>query len=102
MPEYDVRFAAETANIDRGEEFELALCQVLRTAIPQKYGICRGFVVNRAGDVAGDDTVIFGLQEARDRTDADADSRPLIRRPFLSASVPGPQVSTATHSNESW
>jgi hypothetical protein len=44
---------------ERGDEFELVLCEVLRSILPQKYGICRGFAVNSKGDVAGDDIIIF-------------------------------------------
>jgi hypothetical protein len=32
-------------NFDHGAEFEVALCQVLRAALPRKYGVCRGHVV---------------------------------------------------------
>jgi len=45
-------------NFDYGPEFEIALCKMLRKVLPQKYGVCRGFVV--AADVlAGDDIIIY-------------------------------------------
>lgn len=46
-------------NFDLGPEFEVALCKTLRRILPQKFGICRGFVVNARGDKQGDDIVIF-------------------------------------------
>jgi hypothetical protein len=46
-------------NFDNGPEFEIALCKVLRTILPNKYGICRGFVVSVDGQIAGDDIVIY-------------------------------------------
>lgn len=46
-------------NFDHGDEFEIALCHVLREVLPQKYGICRGFVVPADGASAGDDIIIY-------------------------------------------
>ena len=46
-------------NFDHGDEFEVAICQVLRSVLPQRFGICRGHVVNSQGDQAGDDIVIY-------------------------------------------
>lgn len=46
-------------NFDNGDEFEIALCYVLREILPSKYGICRGHVVNSKGEFAGDDIVIY-------------------------------------------
>jgi hypothetical protein len=46
-------------NFDYGDEFEVAICQVLRAAIPHRFGICRGHVVNAAGEHAGDDIIIY-------------------------------------------
>jgi hypothetical protein len=46
-------------NFDYGPEFEIAICKTLRSALPDKYGIARGYVVNAEGDIAGDDIVIF-------------------------------------------
>jgi len=46
-------------NFDLGNEFEIVLCNVLRRMLPQRFGICRGFVVNRLGDTAGDDVLIY-------------------------------------------
>jgi len=46
-------------NFDLGPEFEIALCRVLRRVLPQRFGVCRGFVVNRRGETAGDDIIIY-------------------------------------------
>src|SRR5580692_9222880 len=50
---------AAVYNFDFGNEFEVAICKVLRRAIPHRYGICRGFVVNAEGQAAGDDIIIY-------------------------------------------
>ncbi len=46
-------------NFDYGDEFEIAICEILRTFLPTKFGICRGFVVSRNGEKFGDDIVIY-------------------------------------------
>lgn len=46
-------------NFDNGPEFEIALCKALRIILPNKYGICRGFVVSKGGKTAGDDIIIY-------------------------------------------
>ncbi|MFN8360587.1 MAG: DUF6602 domain-containing protein [Candidatus Kapaibacterium sp.] len=46
-------------NFDLGPEFEIALCKILRDFLPNKYGICRGFVVSASGEKAGDDIIIY-------------------------------------------
>jgi hypothetical protein len=46
-------------NFEYGDEFEIAVCQVLRGVLPQRVGVCRGFVVPREGEPAGDDIIIF-------------------------------------------
>lgn len=46
-------------NFDYGDEFEITLCEVLREFLPNKYGICRGFVVISDGSKEGDDIIIF-------------------------------------------
>lgn len=46
-------------NFDLGIEFEIQICKMLRVFLPSKYGVCRGFVVNRHGDKAGDDIIIY-------------------------------------------
>jgi hypothetical protein len=52
------RISAEY-NFDLGDEFEIALCRTLRQVLPQKLGICRGFVIDEFGETAGDDIVIY-------------------------------------------
>lgn len=46
-------------NFDNGPEFEIALCKVFRIILPNKYGICRGFIVSKNGNIAGDDIIIY-------------------------------------------
>jgi len=65
VPRLAQRFAAELEsirvgyNFDLGDEFEIAMCRVLRLILPTKFGVCRGFVVSKDGDQAGDDLIIF-------------------------------------------
>lgn len=53
-----VRIKAEH-NFEYGAEFEIAICKTLRAVLPQKYGICRGYVVSALGEKAGDDIIIY-------------------------------------------
>jgi hypothetical protein len=46
-------------NFDYGEEFEIAICELLFSVLPMKYGICRGFIVTESDDFAGDDIIIY-------------------------------------------
>ena len=46
-------------NFEFGNEFEIALCSILRNFLPNKYGIGRGFVVAEDGTKAGDDIIIY-------------------------------------------
>lgn len=46
-------------NSDLGDEFEVAICALLEDILPAKYGVCRGFVVAKNGDKAGDDLIIY-------------------------------------------
>lgn len=46
-------------NFDYGDEFEIAICDIIRDFLPSKYGVCRGFVVNSLGEKAGDDIIIY-------------------------------------------
>lgn len=46
-------------NFDLGPEFEIALCKALRIFLPEKYGVCRGFIVTRHGEKVGDDIIIY-------------------------------------------
>jgi hypothetical protein len=46
-------------NFELGDEFEIAICEILRKFLPTKYGICRGFVVDSNGEKAGDDIIIY-------------------------------------------
>ncbi|MFJ4155511.1 DUF6602 domain-containing protein [Pseudomonas sp. NPDC089752] len=46
-------------NFDLGDEFEIAMCDLLESLLPAKYGVCRGFVVAKNGEKAGDDLIIY-------------------------------------------
>lgn len=46
-------------NFELGDEFEIAICEILRDFLPLKYGIARGFVVSKDGEKKGDDIIIF-------------------------------------------
>ncbi|MBN2789479.1 MAG: hypothetical protein JXR69_04775 [Candidatus Delongbacteria bacterium] len=50
-------------NFDYGNEFEIAICEVLRSFLPEKYGVCRGHVVNFKGGKIGDDIIIYDQQK---------------------------------------
>lgn len=58
---FDAAFSAIEAvyNLEYGTEFEVALCRAIGRLLPSRFSICRGFVVNRAGQTAGDDIVIY-------------------------------------------
>jgi hypothetical protein len=49
-------------NFELGAEFELAICELLIEFLPEKYGVCRGFVVDKNGIHAGDDIIVFDKQ----------------------------------------
>lgn len=46
-------------NFDLGPEFEIALCRIFQKVLPSRFGVCRGFVIDRKGRKAGDDIVIY-------------------------------------------
>lgn len=46
-------------NIELGEEFEIALCRALRRLLPERVGVCRGWIVDAPGNVAGDDIIVY-------------------------------------------
>ena len=46
-------------NFEYGNETEIALCQLLTSILPDKFGVCRGFVISKEGERAGDDIVIY-------------------------------------------
>ncbi|MBF0411045.1 MAG: hypothetical protein HQM10_27140 [Candidatus Riflebacteria bacterium] len=46
-------------NFDLGQEFEVAICEILSGFLPSKFGICRGFAVSAGGVTAGDDIIIY-------------------------------------------
>jgi len=51
-------------NFDFGDEFEVALCRILRLALPDRYGVCRGHVVTKENRIAGDDIIIYDREES--------------------------------------
>lgn len=46
-------------NFEYGPEFEIAMCRVLRSALADRFGIARGYVVNIDSKTAGDDIIVF-------------------------------------------
>jgi hypothetical protein len=46
-------------NFDFGDEYEVAICEVLTDILPARYGVCRGSLVTFEGEEAGDDLIIF-------------------------------------------
>jgi len=61
-------------NFEFGVEFENVLCKTLRSALPDRYGVVRGYAVDAGGTVAGDDILIFARERfptlaLRDRDD---------------------------------
>jgi hypothetical protein len=46
-------------NFDYGPEFEIVMCKTLRRILPQKFGVCRGYLVNQKGTTKGDDIIIY-------------------------------------------
>lgn len=46
-------------NFDYGDEYEVAICEVLADILPARYGVCRGSLVTFDGEEAGDDLIIF-------------------------------------------
>jgi hypothetical protein len=57
--EANLSYIQHVYNFDVGDEFEVAICQTLRSALPQKFGICRGHVVDAQGNEEGDDILIY-------------------------------------------
>lgn len=46
-------------NFDLGVEFEIGICELLSQILPEKYGVCRGFIVTGNDNFAGDDIIIY-------------------------------------------
>jgi len=46
-------------NFDQGNEFEIELATLIDELLPDKYGVCRGFVTPKSGTPKGDDIVIY-------------------------------------------
>lgn len=42
-----------------GAEYENILCTLLHRLLPRQYGVCRGYLTNSEGTIAGDDIIIF-------------------------------------------
>ncbi|WP_437963513.1 DUF6602 domain-containing protein [Sorangium sp. So ce260] len=47
------------ATLELGPELEIAICQALRKFLPERAGVCRGWVVDTTGDRQGDDIIIY-------------------------------------------
>lgn len=51
-----------TYNYEKGGELEMALCDILRLVLPEKFGVCTGFIVPKVGSPVGDDIIIYDKQ----------------------------------------
>jgi hypothetical protein len=51
-----------TYNFEHGNEFEVALCKLLKLILPKKYSICRGYIVTSDGQKVGDDLIIYNAE----------------------------------------
>jgi len=49
-------------NFEYGVEFEIVLCDALRSALPDRYGIARGYAVDAHGASARDDILVFARE----------------------------------------
>jgi len=81
------RFQSEVDSIlaehgfDYGPEFEVALCKVFNAMLPDRYGVCRGYVVDQNSNIAGDDIVIY--ERARFPTIAVRDAGDFSRKEYI-------------------
>lgn len=46
-------------NFDNGDEFEIAVCKLLLTILPEKFRVCRGHVITKDDHESGDDIIIY-------------------------------------------
>lgn len=46
-------------NFDDGDEYEVVLLHLLKALLPEKYGVCKGFIIDMEGNKAGDDIIIY-------------------------------------------
>ncbi len=46
-------------NFDLGVEFEIALCRFFQKVLPARFGVCRGFIIDKHGNKVGDDIIIY-------------------------------------------
>ena len=46
-------------NFEHGDEYEIAVCKILRQFLPNKYSICRDHIVSEDNSTAGDDIIIY-------------------------------------------
>ncbi|WP_437585333.1 DUF6602 domain-containing protein [Sorangium sp. So ce1000] len=47
------------ATLELGPELEIAMCHALRKFLPERAGVCRGWVVDITGDKQGEDIIIY-------------------------------------------
>ncbi|MHB0935411.1 MAG: DUF6602 domain-containing protein [Armatimonadota bacterium] len=52
-------------NFEYGAEYEIALCVILQRFLPDRFRVCRGYVVEQSGKCAGDDIIIIIYDAAR-------------------------------------
>jgi hypothetical protein len=49
-------------NFEYGAEYEIVLCETLRSALPDRFGIARGYAISAEGESAGDDILVFARE----------------------------------------
>ena len=54
-----LREIAVEHNFEHGDEFEIAICKTLDRALPSRYAVCRGYLVDIDSDDVGDDIIIY-------------------------------------------
>jgi transposase-like protein len=73
-------------NFEVGEEFEKAICKVLRKVLPTNFGVCRGYLVDAKGNTEGDDVIIYDrIRYPRLRPTDDTDTETKQRIPIEAA-----------------
>ncbi len=46
-------------NFEYGPEFEIALCKILKDLLPNRFGVCRGYIITGEGKQVGDDIIVY-------------------------------------------
>lgn len=55
----ELRGPGPLENLEVGSELEIAICYALRRLLPERVGVCRGWIVDSSGAKAGDDIIVY-------------------------------------------